>query len=326
MMNEKPHIELPSGIFTISLDFELIWGTLDKPKHSRFRRLCAIEREQVIDRLLALFAEYRISATWCTVGHLFLDQDRDKGVHSTDADAPIFYGRDLIEKIRGCKTPQEIGSHTFTHRIFDDPSCTPSMAEEELAASIRAASEIGLRMTSFAFPRNRIAHLDLLPKYGFTSYRGQDARWYERTGRRRWFHRAGHLADMFFAPTPTPVLPIWHEEGLWEIPGSMLFTPSHGMRRIVPAKARVHRARKGLRRAADTKKIFHLWFHPTDVVVRKDAMLEGLRQILETASELRDAGNLSILNMSDITGLLGECVQRSPRHATTPVLEEAILI
>ena len=174
---------------------------------------------------------------------------------------------------------------------------------------------------------NRIAHLDLLPKYGFTYRRGQDARWYERTGRRRWFPLAPAISlTCSFAPTPTPVLPIWHEEGLWEIPGSMLFTPSHGMRRIVPAKARVHRARKGLRRAADTKKIFHLWFHPTDVVVRKDAMLEGLRQILETASELRDAGNLSILNMSDITGLLGECVQRSPRHATTPVLEEAILI
>jgi peptidoglycan/xylan/chitin deacetylase (PgdA/CDA1 family) len=325
-MNEKPHIELPSGIFTISLDFELIWGTLDKPKHTRFRRLCAIEREEVIDRLLGLFAEYRISATWCTVGHLFLDQHRDTGIHSTDADAPIFYGRDLIDKIRRCKVPQEIGSHTFTHRVFNDPSCTRSVAEEELAASTRAASEMGLRMTSFAFPRNRIAHLDVLPKYGFTSFRGQDSRWYARTGRRRWFHRAGHLADMFFATTPTPVLPVWHEEGIWEIPGSMLFTPSHGMRRIVPARARVHRAHKGLRRAVETKKIFHLWFHPTDVVVRKDAMLEGLRQILEMASELRDAGSLSILNMSEITGLLNECVQRSPRHATTPALEEALLI
>ncbi|HEY3839162.1 MAG TPA: polysaccharide deacetylase family protein [Bryobacteraceae bacterium] len=325
-MNEKPVIELPSGIFTISLDFELIWGTLDKPKHTRFRRLCAIEREQVIDRLLELFEEYRISATWCTVGHLFLDRNRGEGTRSKDADAPIFYGRDLVDKIRACKTPQEIGSHTFTHRVFNDPACTRSVAEEELAASNRAATDLGLHMTSFAFPRNRIGHLDLLPKHGFTTFRGQDDRWYARTGNRRWFHRAGHLADMFCATTPSPVLPVWHDEGIWEIPGSMLFTPSHGLRRIVPARARVHRARKGLRRAVATKKIFHLWFHPTDVVVRREAMLDGLRQIFETASELRDAGSLSILNMSEITALLNQPVQRRAQSETTPALEEAILI
>jgi peptidoglycan/xylan/chitin deacetylase (PgdA/CDA1 family) len=319
-MKENPGIKLASGIFTISLDFELIWGTLDKPKHTRFRRLCTIEREEVIDRLLQLFTEYRISATWCTVGHLFLDRDHDAGIRSTEADAPIFYGRDLIDRIRNCPVPQEVGSHTFSHRIFDDPLCTRPVADEELAASTRIAAEIGLRMTSFAFPRNRIAHLDLLPKHGFTSFRGQDARWYARTGHRRWFHRAGHLLDMFCATTPTPVLPVWHEEGIWEIPGSMLFTPSHGFRRIVPARARVHRARKGLLSAAESKKIFHLWFHPTDVVVRKEAMLDGLRQILEAANELRDAGRLSILNMSEISGLLNRRVERS----AIPVFEEAL--
>ena len=325
-MNEKRVIELSSGIFTISLDFELIWGTLDKPKHTRFRRLCTIERDEVIGRLLELFEEYRISATWCTVGHLFLDRFHDTGTRAKDVDAPIFYGKDLIEKIRTCKTPQEIGSHTFTHRVFNDPACTRSIAEEELEASNRVATELGVRMTSFAFPRNRIGHLDLLPKYGFTTFRGQDDRWYARTGNRRWFHRAGHLADMFFATTPSPVLPVWHEEGIWEIPGSMLFTPSHGMRRIVPARARVHRARKGLRRAVATRKIFHLWFHPTDVVVRREAMLEGLRQILETAVELREAGSLKILNMSEITGMLNQCTPRIAQPATTPALEEAILI
>src|SRR5579871_5699967 len=123
-MTETPDIQLPSGIFTISLDFELIWGTLDKPKHTRFRRLCAIERDEVIDRLLALFKQYEVSATWCTVGHLFLDRKDTAGVRSNPADAPIFYGRDLIERIRDCSVPQEIGSHTFTHRIFDSPACT----------------------------------------------------------------------------------------------------------------------------------------------------------------------------------------------------------
>ena len=323
-MSENAAIELPSGIFTISLDFELIWGTLDKPKHTRFRRLCAIEREEVIDRLLSLFAEYRISATWCTVGHLFLDREHDNSFRSTDIDAPIFYGRDLIARIRDCAVPQEIGSHTFTHRLFDDPLCTRAVAEEELASSTRVAEEMGLQLKSFAFPRNRIGHVDLLARHGFTSYRGQDAQWYAHTGKRRWFHRAGHVFDMFCATTPAPVLPVWHKEGIWEIPGSMLFTPSHGLRRILPARARVHRARKGLRRAADTRKIFHLWFHPTDVVVRKEAMLDGLRQILETACELRDAGRLSILPMSEVTELANRSVRKyAVQRAEFLALQEA---
>jgi hypothetical protein len=309
-MNQRPCVELQSGIFTVSLDFELIWGTLDKSKHTRFRRLCAIEREEVIGRLLALFSEYGISATWCTVGHLFLDRSYDNGKSCTDVDAPIFYGRDLIEMIRNCAVPQEIGSHTFTHKIFDDPACTRSVAEEELSASIKAAQAIGLNMTSFAFPRNCVNHVDLLPKHGFTAFRGRDRQWYADTSQRRWFHRVGHLLDMFCATAPSPVLPVWHEAGIWEIPGSMLYTPSHGLRRVLPARARVHRARKGLRAAAAQKKIFHLWFHPTDVVVRKEAMLDGLRQILEYASELREAGRLSILPMSGITDLMTHAGQR----------------
>ena len=238
------------------------------------------------------------------VGHLFLDPRERSGIRTTDADAPVFYGRDLVEKIRLCATPQEIGSHSFTHRIFDDPLCTPAIAEQEIADSVKAARDMGLELKSFAFPRNRIGHIDVLAAHGFTSFRGQDARWYSRTTRRRWFHRAGHLLDMFCATTPATVIPERHESGIWEIPGSMLYTPSHGLRRIVPAWTRVHRARKGLRAAAEQKKIFHLWFHPTDVVVRNEAMLDGLRQILETACAMREAGRLTILPMAGIVDLL----------------------
>jgi hypothetical protein len=323
--NQLPPMELPTGIFTLSLDFELIWGTLDKPKHRRFRRLCAIERESVIDGLLDLFAEYQISATWCTVGHLFLDRK-----HDTDAMAPagcdagILYARDLIGKIRSCPTFQEIGSHTFTHRVFDDTKCTPSIANRELADSARVAAEMGLQMKSFAFPRNGVAHLDLLAKHGFTVFRGQDLRWYARGPRTHWYHRIGHLVDIFFQTVPATVLPIWHEEGIWEIPGSMLFTPSHGLRCVVPASARVRRAQRGLRAAVANGRIFHLWFHPTDLVVRKEAMLDSLRQILETASQLRESGRLVILPMSAVTERFELARLTTPVLGSTTAIEGAL--
>jgi ubiquinone/menaquinone biosynthesis C-methylase UbiE len=38
-----------------------------------FRAACERERAEVVDQLLALVAEFEIPATWCVLGHLFLD-------------------------------------------------------------------------------------------------------------------------------------------------------------------------------------------------------------------------------------------------------------
>jgi hypothetical protein len=87
------------------------------------------------------------------------------------------------------------------------------------------------------------------------------------------------------------------EDGLWNIPGSMLYTPAFGVRRFLPVWLRVLRANRGLDRAIERREIFHLWFHPTDLTVRPDAMLDGVRRIFERAARLRDCGELEILPM-----------------------------
>ena len=318
-------VNLPKGVFTLSLDFELIWGTIDKRSWRSMQPLYAIEREEVIGRLLELFDRYSVSATWCTVGHLFLDRcsnsasprhseidpqgldprfDRDPC--SGESADPIFYGRRLLEQILACPTPQEIGCHSFSHPDF--ATCSRERAQAELAASVRAARELGIDMSSFAFPRNRVGHLDLFPRYGFRTFRGPDRTWYEQAPRRKSYHRAGHLLDILLAAEPPTVLPEWNENGLWDIPGSMLYTPSHRLRRYIPVQLRVLRAQKGLRAAARHRRVFHLWFHPTDVVVRQRAMLDGLARILDLASELRERNRLVILPMFEV-----------PRYAGLPI-------
>lgn len=310
------------GIFTLSLDFELIWGTLDSSKWPRFSKLCQFERDHVIDALLDLFRQYDVRATWATVGHLMLDRcDRSDGhAHPTivppnhewcrrpwfaldpctnEASAPVFYGRELVRKILACPVPQEVGCHTFSHVIFGDKGCSRRTAASELAACQDAARGLGIKMKSFVFPRNRIGHLDLVEQSGFTCYRG-NAAWYEQPGSGRLTRRAAHLWEIIARKTPPTVVAKKDAHGLWNIPGSMLYTPSHGVRRWIPVSWRVARACNGLAEAAATGRIFHLWFHPTDVVVRSPAMLEGLRQILECASELRDRGKIEIASMGEI--------------------------
>jgi hypothetical protein len=96
------------------------------------------------------------------------------------------------------------------------------------------------------------------------------------------------------------VLPQRTEHGIWNIPGSMIYFPMHGLRRHIPISRRVKRAVKGLDAAAEQKRIFHLWFHPTNLADSTDAMFSGLRRILEHAEALRARDRLVILPMSAV--------------------------
>jgi peptidoglycan/xylan/chitin deacetylase (PgdA/CDA1 family) len=308
------------GAFTLSLDFELIWGTLDLFGPDRFRRACEIEREVIIDRLLALFVEFDIPATWCVLGHLFLGrcESQDGCLHpeivrpnhawsrgdwfahdpgGDEEQAPIFLGRSLVKKIKACPVQQEIGCHSFSHVIFGDTGCSRETAVSELAASTRLAREIGIEMKSFAFPRNEVGHLDVLKEYGFTSYRGPEPTWYDSEQIGGVSRRLAHLWDVVTIAEPPVVLPEFDKSGLWNVPGSMIYFPAHGLRRYLPIWFRVKRAIKGLNAAASRGRIFHLWFHPTNLAEQTDRMFVGLRRILRHAAILRESGRLETLPM-----------------------------
>jgi len=311
------------GIFTLSLDFELLWGTVDLHGPERFRRACQVEREVVIDRLLALLDEHRIPATWCILGHLFLSEcRRSRGVAhpelvrpshrwvrgdwlqhdpcSDESRAPLFYGRSLVEKIRACRTPQEIGSHSFSHVIFSDEGCSREAAASELSASVEVAREMGLELRSFAFPRNGVGHQDLLPQFGIRSYRGPAPRWYERREPPTAVHRLARLWAVVAAPPPPVVTPEPAGAGLTNVPASMIYFPMHGVRRHVNVSRRVLRARKGLDAAIRSGRVFHLWFHPTNLADEPEAMFRGLREILATVEGHVREGRLDVATMVDL--------------------------
>jgi peptidoglycan/xylan/chitin deacetylase (PgdA/CDA1 family) len=311
------------GAFTLSLDFELIWGTLDLFGPDGFREACRIEREVVVDRLLRLFVEFDVQATWCVLGHLFLGECHPVGgakhpeivpprhawappdwfAHDPCSDeqrAPEFYGRSLVERIRSCPVPQEIGCHSFSHVIFGDPGCPEATAESEVAACVRLAREMGVELKSFAFPRNRVGHLPVLARHGFRSYRGAGETWYEREETPGPWGRLAHLWDVLRAAAPPTVVPRQDAHGLWDIPGSMIYFPMHGVRRFVPVSRRVRRACKGLEEAARTGRVFHLWFHPTNMAYGSEKMFAGLRAILDRVSQLRREGRLVVATMADL--------------------------
>jgi hypothetical protein len=312
-------VPLPRGVFTISIDTELAWGGFDRA--DRESRWALEERSrEVIRRLLALFERYAIPATWAVVGHLFLKEccrvdgrahpDLPRPEHDwfpgdwyrldpgTDAgQAPLWYGPDIIEALLAARPAQEVASHSFSHAIFGDAGCSAAAAEAEVRACVAAAAPWGVELRSFVYPRNRVGHLDALPRHGFRCYRGPDPAWFATLPRKP--RRLAHFLDDLLALPPPTVLPR-REGALWNIPGSMMLQGMDGPRRLIPAGCRTRRALAGLQRAARRREIFHLWFHPVNFSAELDRMLSLFEPVLAQAARLRDRGELEVLTMGEM--------------------------
>ncbi|MEA3056893.1 MAG: hypothetical protein QOD30_2325, partial [Actinomycetota bacterium] len=191
-------VALEQGTFVLSIDTELMWGSLHRVSAAEFEHRNGTLRE-VVGNLLDLLDETNVAATWAIVGHLFLDRCErgDDGRahgdltrpsyrwHTGDwyaADPctdvghdPLWYAPDIVASIRARPLSHELASHSFGHVVYGDPGCPPAAAADDLRAWNAAARASGITGTSFVFPRNRIGHLDMVSAAGFRSFRGHRA-------------------------------------------------------------------------------------------------------------------------------------------------------
>jgi peptidoglycan/xylan/chitin deacetylase (PgdA/CDA1 family) len=296
------------GVFILSLDTELAWGTFDKGNIDTHESAYHSTRS-VVAKLCELFDQYEISATWAVVAHLLDDCDgshpdlltgteRDERLPClAGVDRELWYAPDLVKTIQSCDTEQDIGLHGYSHLIFGEHS--REVAEQELDATVETAQKYGLSPSSFVFPRNSVAHLSALAERGFSAYRGVDARWYERRSLPPDARKPLRFLDEGLGITPPAVTP-WEESGLVCIPGSNPFRPLHGGWKWTPDGAQVRRAKKGLQSVADSDGIYHLWFHPFNLGRDSDQLLDILERILGYATKLRSDGQIDVLSMRDV--------------------------
>jgi hypothetical protein len=283
------------GALTISIDLEGAWGIWDKPSPAYHARCAAAERE-IVDGLVGIFDRHHVAATWAIVARL-LERDEVAAGKTAFGDR-IWYAPDAIARVRAAEVAQDIGSHTYAHPYFQE------RPRDELAADLQAARRVhdahGLPFTSFVFPRNQVAHLDLLRAAGVRVFRSVDHGWYMGV-RARLGATAGRLANLVDKTLPVPptaVHPVDHGDGLVELPSSMLLLGRNGARRVVHPATIVAKARLGLAAARRTGGVFHLWFHPSNFYYDTARQLETLSKIIEIAAAMRDRAELDIRPMS----------------------------
>lgn len=310
---------LTRGAFLLTLDTELAWGGLYNGTHRKRVGLYVATRP-VVARLLELLAEYDVHATWAAVGHLFLRGCRVGAVKHPElvppryrwleggwldpvpcSEAgldPLWYAPDMLENILACRAEQEIGCHTFSHVIAGLPGCTRPCFESEIRACVEAARAWGLKLTSFVYPRNSVAYLDVLREYGFRAFRGS----LEAPASMRLPGPLGRAARGLHWVTPRPPLTAapGSREGLWCLPDTSFYLHREGSAGWLPVAGRVWRAAKGLEEAAREKRLFHLYLHPFNLASDPDALLGGLEKIFRLVASHREEGDLDNPTMGQL--------------------------
>ncbi len=285
-----------AGSLCISIDLELAWGVWDKPSAATadYHKRCAEHEGAIVDRLLALFEKHEVCATWAIVGRL-LERDGE-AVKSTRYGERIWYAPDIIEKIANARVAQEVGSHSHAHVYFEETA--REAVRDDLLAAKAVHAQHGLDFTSFVFPRNQVAHLDVLREAGIQVFRSADQGWFIDV-KSRFGKTAGRVANLMDKVMPIPPTAVSPErqDGLTDLPGSMLLLARNGLRRMVHPRAAIMKARFGLDAARRTGHVFHLWFHPSNFYYETDQQFAVLDDILARADRMRRHGQLEIRPM-----------------------------
>ncbi len=318
-----------AGMFIVSLDFELYWGVHD---HVRLPEYAANLQgvHTVVPKILSLFEQYGIHATWATVGFLFLDSLRALQDHVptiqpayTDPtlnpytklamlasiDPQLLFASQLIERILAVPH-QEIGTHTFSHYYcLEAEQCSAAFCTD-LAMAITVARKQNLVLESMVFPRNQINQSDLTScfEYGIRTYRGTEQHWMYRSRpaqQQTLFIRFWRLLDAYFNLTShhcsTPAAIAAHKP--YNIPASRFLRPYNPhLEWLEPFRLR--RITSSMAYAARHGKVFHLWWHPHNFGIHQNKNLAVLRHILEHYTTLQQAYGFQSRHMAEVANYI----------------------
>lgn len=313
--------------FVISLDFELLWGVRDHATRQSYGQNILGAR-RAIPRMLDLFAQHGIAATWATVGFVFC-RNRDELMESLPPPAlrpsysspklssyaylnevgtneqtdPFYFGASLIEKIR--QTPnQEIATHTLSHYYCLEDGQTLEHFKADLETAIAVADRNGIALRSIVFPRNQydLEHVEICRRLGISRFRGTPRQWVyqaapgaDQTPLRRAIRlfdaHTDALGDKSFAAPDTDAA---------NVPASQFLRPCSGKLAVFHP---LHRRalRRGMSRAARTGRSYHLWWHPHNLGRDLKDNLRSLEDILSHYKYLRDEYGMSSHTMGEAT-------------------------
>jgi peptidoglycan/xylan/chitin deacetylase (PgdA/CDA1 family) len=319
---------VPFGALVISLDFEIHWGVreLTRPQGSYEPNLRGVW--SAVPRMLALFREFDIAATWATVGFLFARSREEMSqfapafkpayadpvlnpyqepVGNGEADDPFHFAPALIQQIR--TTPrQEIATHTFSHYYCVEPGQTRDSFRADLMSALAIARSRGLEIQSIAFPGNQhnAGYDDIVASVGLKTYRGTQQFWMYSTSRlsgQTYTKRAARLFDGFFNLRGDHTIgwdDMWNGGPLCNVQAGFFLRPTRPVLWRRPLRwLQFHRIAPSIRRAAREHRVIHLWWHPHNFGRHVEANIAQLRDLLEVYAKCRERFGMRSMSMAE---------------------------
>lgn len=317
------------GALVLSLDFELLWGIRDHVVRSpvaAHRRLRGAR--EVVPRLLEMFEQFQISATWATVGALFAGSREElehfapalrpayaepslsaygEAVGRSEHEDPLRLAKSLVRLIADAKG-QEVATHTFSHYYCGEEGQSIDAFRADLEAAIAIAAREGIRLRSIVFPRNQhnAAYDPVLLENKIFAFRGNpDSMMWRFSNHHEsssLWRRAARLLDSYAGRQEAGTYG-WTEvlepTGLANVRASSMLIPYRpALRRL--ERGRLARIRRSLRFAARERRIYHLWWHPHNFGEHQEENLNFLREVLTEFAQCRELHGMESLSMTEV--------------------------
>lgn len=288
---------------------------------------------QVLPKMIEIFEEYQISATFATVGFLFASNKEELIKHNPLKTPNYFdsnlspynghfdlindneeldkyhYAAELIELLQ--KHPnQEIASHTYSHYYCLEKGQTKSEFKYDILAAIKIAKTKNISLKSLVFPRNQFnnEYLEVIRELGITSYRGNEKAWFQKASNAeetKLYKRAFRLIDAYINISGHNCYSLKEiaKKKPFDIPSSRFLRPySLKLKRIEHLRSK--RILKSMTYAAKNNLVYHLWWHPHNFSVFKNENFDFLSKILNHYTFLKSEYAFESLTMDNLSELL----------------------
>ena len=320
---------LNHGSLVISLDFEMMWGchdwaTVDNYGYTNIRHVRA-----VITRLLNLFQQYDVHATFATVGLLFcVDKDdalfnkplvlptylhkhlspyRQGYIESIKKeDEHLYFASDIIDQLK--EYPNiEIGTHTYSHYFCWEKGQNIAQFQSDLSKAVEVGMRSGVKIHSIVFPKNEVSddYLKVCSKFGIISYRGNAKKYFSKPSNsiQNCYLKAARLLDAYInlgGATSYSYQTLDKNAVLVNIPASRMLRPYVKRLKFLEGW-RLRRIKHEMLYAAQHNELYHLWWHPHNFGTDMEENFLFLEKVLKFFNECRNSYGMKSYSMAEFT-------------------------
>ncbi len=311
-------------VFIISLDCEGKWGLADVLNDTSNEYLSNKNLIYAYGRLLELFSQYSVKATFAFVGALTFSVAEYEASSDLFADR-VYQGKDwlapfkkqyaegnvdgwlcpeLLEMAMSCD--HEIATHGFSHLPFEERAVQLEDIDSELSAIKKWQEMKRVKVNTMVFPRNIRGFVSELSELGLVGFRNKTIVSNKKLPK-LFYSIIRELAPWPKSQSHSHLIQRTGQSML-SIPGGFFFNWRCGPGRFIPKIHTVSRWKKIIDHAMHHGQVVHLWTHPHNFIkgVGQFAVLESVLQYLD---QKRNDGRIVNMTQEQYVSYVGSSLR-----------------